>query len=90
MHRMHSGCMLVVEMPKAIQVRDVPDDVHTILRARAAAAGMSMSEYLRAELITMTSRPTVAEVIARAQARHGGASGEAIVRVIREMRDAGS
>ena len=34
-------------MPKAIQFRDVPDDVHAILRARAAAAGMSMSEYLR-------------------------------------------
>jgi hypothetical protein len=82
--------MVGVTMPKAIQIRDVPDDVHAILRTRAAAAGMSMSEYLRAELITMTARPTIAEVITRAQARHGGASGEAIVRAIREMRDAGS
>lgn len=73
-------------MPKAIQIRDVPDKVHSTLRARAAAAGMSMSEYLRAELITMTSRPTVAEVIARAQARHGGATTESIVAVIREAR----
>jgi hypothetical protein len=48
---------------------------------------MSMSEYLRDELLRLVARPTVAEVIARAQARHGGASREAIVRVIREARD---
>ena len=79
--------MIRMTMPKAIQIRDVPDDVHATLRARAAAAGMSMSEYLRSELITMAARPTLDEVIARAQARHGGASHEAIVRVIREARD---
>lgn len=76
-----------MEMPKAIQIRDVPDDVHAAVRARAAAAGMSMSEYLRDELLRLVARPTVAEVIARAQARHGGASREEIVRVIREARD---
>jgi plasmid stability protein len=75
-----------MKMPKAIQIRDVPDDVHAAVRARAAAAGMSLSEYLRDELLRLVARPTVAEVIARAQARHGGASREAIVRVIRETR----
>jgi hypothetical protein len=74
-------------MPKAVQIRDVPDDVHAVLRARAASAGMSLSEYLRSELIEMTSTLTVAEVLARVRTRHGGASREAIVRVIREMRD---
>ncbi len=79
--------MQTVTMPKAIQIRDVPDDVHAAARARAAAAGMSLSDYLREELVRLVARPTVAEVIARAQARHGGASREAIVRVIREARD---
>jgi plasmid stability protein len=79
--------MLGVTVSKAIQIRDVPDDVHAVLRARAAATGMSMSEYLRSELITMAARPTLDEVIARAQSRHGGASHGAIVRVIREARD---
>ena len=74
-------------MPKSIQIRDVPDDVHAAVRARAAAAGVSLSEYLRDELLRVVARPSVAEVIARAQARHGGASREAIVRVIREARD---
>lgn len=83
---MHFGCILGVEMPKAIQIRDVPDDVHAVLRARAAAAGTSLSDYLLDELTEMANRPTVAEVLARARARHGGASSESIVRAIREMR----
>ena len=83
---MQNGCIIGVAVPKAIQIRDVPDDVHAAVRARAAAAGMSLSEYLREELLERLARPTVAEVLARAQARHGGVSTEAIVRVIREMR----
>ncbi len=47
-----------------------------------------MSEYLREELLRLVARPTVGEILARAQARHGGvASREDIVRVIREARD---
>ena len=76
-----------VAMPKAVQIRDVPDDTIAVLRARAAAAGMSMSEYLRSELISMAATPTVAEVLARARARHGGVPTAEIVRIIREMRD---
>lgn len=45
-----------------IQVRDVPDDVHQLYRRRAAAAGMSLQEYLRAELTRSASRLTPAEV----------------------------
>ena len=33
-----------------IQIRDVPEDVHAVYRARAAAAGLSLQEYLRKEL----------------------------------------
>jgi hypothetical protein len=47
---------------------------------------MSLSDYLLDELTEIARRPTVADVLARARARHGGASPEAIVRVIREMR----
>lgn len=87
MYCMRNGCIVGMTVPKAIQIRDVPDDVHAAVRARAAAAGMSLSEYLREELLERLARPTVAEVLARAQARHGGVSTEQIVRVIREMRD---
>jgi plasmid stability protein len=79
--------MIGVTMPKSVQIRDVPDEVVATMQARAAAAGMSMSEYLRSELVSMAAKPTVADVIARARARHGGIPGPEIVRIIREMRD---
>lgn len=47
-----------------IQVRDVPDDVHRMLRRRAAAAGMSLQRYLRGELIHLGRTLTPAEVAA--------------------------
>ena len=74
-------------MPKAIQVRDVPDDIHATLRARAASAGMSLSDYLRVEITRLARKPTVADVIARVQTRHGGASKEEIVAAVRAGRD---
>jgi plasmid stability protein len=49
-------------MPKMIQIRHVPDALHRKLRARAALAGMSLSDYLRAELETAAGRLTPAEV----------------------------
>ena len=36
-------------MPRNVQVKNVPDDVHRVLRQRAAAAGQSQ-EYLLGEL----------------------------------------
>ncbi|MGH8303634.1 MAG: FitA-like ribbon-helix-helix domain-containing protein [Steroidobacteraceae bacterium] len=56
-------------MGVAITVRDVPDDVRDELAARAARAGKSLQEYLRAMLVDATSRPSVGDVIARARAR---------------------
>lgn len=55
-----------------IQVKNVPDDVHAVLRRRAAAAGQSLQEYLLAELTRMGRAPTVAEVVERIGHRSGG------------------
>jgi len=79
-----------MRMAKAIQVREVPDDVHATLRARAAAAGLSLSDYLREEITRLARRPTVADVIGRTQVRHGGAPREAIVAAVRAGRDGGA
>lgn len=79
--------MMRVTVPKAIQIRDVPDDVHAILRVRAAKAGMSMSEFLRSELIAMTSKPTLDELFERIEARGPtGVATETIVELVRERR----
>lgn len=47
-----------------IQIRDVPDEVHKAYRARAAASGMSLQEYLRKELEDGARMPTPSEIVA--------------------------
>ena len=84
---MNANLVYHAPMPKNVQIRNVPDHIHRTLRERAARAGMSLSDYLLSEITRVAERPPVAEVLARADARHGGASPEAIVRVIREARD---
>ena len=74
-------------MSRTVQIRDVPDDIHRELRARAAAAGLSLSAYLLAELTRVAERPPAAEVLARAAARHGGARIDDIVAAVRSGRD---
>lgn len=83
----HPDWVYDTPMSKTVQIRKVPDDIHHILRSRAAAAGMSLSDYLLAEIVRLADRPTIAEVLARAAARTGGASREAIVAAIRAGRD---
>lgn len=74
------------DVPRSIQVRNVPDDVHRTLRTRAAESGMSLSEYLLAEITRSARRPTVAEVLERARRRDGGAPIDAIVEAVRSGR----
>ena len=58
-------CLYVYHMPTMIQLRHVPDDLHRKLKARAALAGMSLSDYLLREIRDIAERPTVAELRAR-------------------------
>ena len=52
-------------MSKMLQIRNVPDDLHARLKARAAYAGMSMSDYVLREIRRSLDRPTREEVFAR-------------------------
>jgi antitoxin FitA len=56
----------------SVQIKDVPDETHAVLRRRAAAAHQSLQEYLLARLIEEASRPTLDEVLDRAGGRAGG------------------
>ncbi|MDP3891323.1 hypothetical protein [Nocardioides sp.] len=56
----------------SVQIKDVPDETHAVLRQRAAAAHQSLQEYLRSRLIEEASRPTLDEVLDRAGGRAGG------------------
>jgi hypothetical protein len=73
----------------SVQIKDVPQDVHAVLRARAAAAGQSLQEYLLGRLIAEARRPTLDEVLTRAEGRAGGSTGlRDAARVVRKDRDA--
>lgn len=56
-------------MSKMIQLRNVPDELHRKLKARAAMAGMTLSDYLVAEVAKSASRPTLEELRARLAGR---------------------
>ena len=72
----------------SVQIKDVPDETHRVLRRRAAEAHQSLQEYLRSRLIEEASRPTVAEVLGRANGRGGGRlSFETAVDAVRADRD---
>ncbi|MEA3510880.1 MAG: hypothetical protein U9R51_05540 [Actinomycetota bacterium] len=47
-----------------IQIRNVPEDVHRVYRTRAAEAGQSLQEYLRAHLIEFAAMSTPSETVA--------------------------
>lgn len=74
-------------MTRSVQIRDVPDDIHRVLRERAARAGLSLSDYLKDEVRRLAEQPPVADVLARAGARSGGASSDQIRAAVRAARD---
>ena len=55
-----------------IQIKDVPEDTHAVMRQRASAAHQSLQEYLRSKLIAEATQPTVDEVLDRVEGRAGG------------------
>jgi antitoxin FitA len=71
-----------------VQIRDVPDEVHHTLKARAAVSGVSLSEYVRAVLARAASRPTPSELATRIKTRGTtelAQPSEIAVRVIRDL-----
>jgi plasmid stability protein len=49
-------------LSKMVQVRNVPDELHRMLEVRAAAAGMTLSDYLLRELRDIAEKPTLEEL----------------------------
>ena len=76
-------------MGKLVQVRDVPEQVHRTLKARAAQSGSSLSEYLRVELQRLASLPSPEELRARLRERTPVRTRETPAAVIRRAREGG-
>ena len=73
---------------KNVQSRNVPEKTHSVLRRRAAAAGMSLQEYLLSMVNDAAAKPSVEEVLQRVESRGGAAiSMNEVVATLRRVRD---
>lgn len=74
-------------MPNVL-VRDLPEDVHRELAARAERAGQSLQQFLRSELESLARREPLEQVLARIGKHRGGkARIDDAARILREDRD---
>lgn len=56
-------------MSKMVQVRNVPDELHRSIKARAAMEGISLSEYVLRLMRIDAERPTRREILERIERR---------------------
>lgn len=71
-----------------LQIRNVPDDIHRKLKARAAEDGRTLSDYVLSQLELVARRPTMAEMRERLATREPVhlAPGE-VAELVRRGRD---
>jgi antitoxin FitA len=81
-------CIHANHMPRMIQLRNVPDSLHRTLKARAAIAGMSLSDYLLAEIRGLADRPTIADLRERLRRRTKPSVPVSAADAVRRERDA--
>ena len=74
-------------MSKMIQIRNVPDEIHQKLKARAALAGMTLSDYLLSEAKRIIERPTPQEMAARLRQRLAVEPVETPAQAVRNERE---
>ena len=72
-----------------IQIRNVPEDLHRNLKARAAREGLTLSDFLLRMAEREVGRPTIEELSERIRQRGRVHLSEAPAEIIRRMRDAG-
>ena len=72
---------------KMIQIRNVPDDLHRALKARAAREGTTLSALIMRELPRIAHQPSLDEVLARVKSREPVTGLETTAHLVREDRD---
>lgn len=84
---MHSPCSYA-DCMTSLQIRNVPDELHRRLKARAALEGQSLSEYALNELRRAMQRPTRRELAERVAAFERSTVSESAANAVRAERDA--
>ena len=75
-----------MHMNRMIQIRNVPDALHRELKARAALAGQSLSDFLRTELERVAARPSMADFLQRVRGRTPAATRTPPAEAVRRER----
>ncbi len=70
-----------------IQIRNVPDDIHRMLKVRAAQDGKTLSDYLLDEIEYLATLPTPEELEARLAALGPIELSEPAAVIVRRFRD---
>ncbi len=70
-----------------VQIRNVPEALHRVLKSRAALAGMSLSDFLLSELREVAERPTMDELRKRLRSRPESSLSVAPADAVRAERD---
>ncbi len=86
---MCSTCEYARSMAKMIQLRHVPDALHRQLKARAAMAGLSLSDFLVREVRKIAEQPTPEEMAERLKQREPYRGKLSPTQVLRAERDSG-
>ena len=76
-------------MATTIQIRNVPDNVYRTLKARAALAGLPLSDFLLAEIGEVAARPTVDELRRRIARRAAVMPSVPPAEAVRQERETG-
>ena len=85
---MYLTCKLVINMAKMIQVRNVPESIHRALKAKAALAGRSLSDWILEELEALAALPSEEELLERLRENEPFAMKQSSAKMIRKDRDA--
>jgi antitoxin FitA len=72
---------------KMIQIRNVPDSLHRELKARAARAGMTLSDFLLDTIRRAAERPEADELLRRVRERSPVYPSESPADAVRAERD---
>jgi plasmid stability protein len=84
---MYFACDMV-ECMGHIQIRNVPEDLHRTLKARAARKGMSLSEYMLAEARKIAAQPSIEEWVEQVRSRELIDVPEGAAEILRREREA--
>ena len=75
-------------MSVTITIRDVPEAVRDALQARATRRGLSLEDYLRAELEHLASKPSVDDWLEEVRTHKAAMTSEVSAESILRHRDA--